>query len=112
GTVFRVYLPATDSAIPVESGGTMNPFLQGNGESILVVDDEPHILSALRGVLEKHNYRVLSAENGEQAIRIFIEHAGVIKLVVTDVMMPVMGGLALINTLRVLKADVRVIATT
>ncbi len=112
GTVFRVYLPATDSATAVETGGTVNPFTQGNGESILVVDDEPHILSALRGVLEKHNYRVLAAENGEHAIRIFIEHAGIIKLVVTDVMMPVMGGLALINTLRVLKSDVRVIATT
>ena len=112
GTVFRVYLPATDSAITAETAGTVNPFMQGNGESILVVDDEPHILSALRGVLEKHNYRALTAENGEQAIRIFIEHPGVIKLVVTDVMMPVMGGLALINTLRVLKSDVCVIATT
>lgn len=112
GTVFRVYLPATDSAITLESGETTSPFVQGNGESVLVVDDEPHILSALRGVLEKHNYRALTAENGEQAIRIFIEQAAVIKLVVTDVMMPVMGGLALINTLRVLKADVRVIATT
>jgi len=112
GTVFRVYLPATDSAITVASGETTSPFVQGNGESVLLVDDEPHILSALRGVLEKHNYRALTAENGEQAIRIFIEQAAVIKLVVTDVMMPVMGGLALINTLRVLKADVRVIATT
>jgi PAS domain S-box-containing protein len=112
GTVFRVYLPATDSTMALESRETTSPFVQGNGESVLVVDDEPHILSALRGVLEKHNYRALTAENGEQAIRIFIEQAAVIKLVVTDVMMPVMGGLALINTLRVLKADVRVIATT
>jgi PAS domain S-box-containing protein len=112
GTAFRVYLPATDSSLAMEPVATASPFMHGNGESILIVDDEQHILATLKEVLEKHGYRALVAENGEDAIRVFIEHAAIIQVVVTDVMMPVMGGLALINTLRVLKPALGVIATT
>jgi two-component system cell cycle sensor histidine kinase/response regulator CckA len=112
GTVFRIYFPATDGVAPAETSTPPLPVAQGKGEFVLIVDDEPHILEALRELLEKSRYRVLTAQNGEEAIRIFIEHGTAIQVVVTDVMMPVMGGLALINTLRVIKPGVKVIATT
>lgn len=112
GTVFRIYFPASNGATLTEPAAMPLPMAQGKGESILIVDDEPHILTALRDLLEKSHYRVLTAKNGEEAIRIFIENGTAIQVVVTDVMMPVMGGLALINTLRVIKPDIKVIATT
>ena len=112
GTVFRIYFPASDAATLAEPAATPLPKAQGKGETILIVDDEPHILGALRELLEKSGYRVLTAQNGEEAIRIFIEHGTAVQVVVTDVMMPVMGGLALINTLRVIKPGVKFIATT
>ena len=112
GTVFRAYFPASDGAARVEPVAAPLPMAQGKGELVLIVDDEPHILGALRELLEQSRYRVLTAQNGEEAIRIFIEHGTAIQVVVTDVMMPVMGGLALINTLRVIKPAIKVIATT
>ena len=112
GTAFRVYLPSVENEADTGRITTATPFLQSNGETILVVDDEPHILEILKEVLEKNDYRVLTAGNGEEAIRVFIEHAAIVKIVVTDVMMPIMGGHALINTLRVLRPDLKFIATT
>ncbi len=111
GTSFGVYLPAV-GATKAEPVAIAALHSTGNDELILLVDDEPDITETLRGLLETHRYRVVAAANGEEAIRIFIEHSEAVQVVVTDMMMPVMGGPALINTLRVLKPAVRFIAMT
>jgi CheY-like chemotaxis protein len=79
---------------------------------ILVVDDEAPIRDATRGVLEANGYRVLLARSGEEALTIIIENLGALRLVLTDMMMPGMDGLALIRSLRILETDIQVIATS
>ncbi|MDP2136548.1 MAG: PAS domain S-box protein, partial [Candidatus Didemnitutus sp.] len=109
GTTFNVYLPAQGEVVvanPVETAVAA----RGRGETLLVVDDETSILSALRLGLERQGYRVLAAKNGTEAIAIFSGHRDVIKLVVTDLMMPVMDGAELIRQLRAGGAQVPVIA--
>jgi PAS domain S-box-containing protein len=111
GTIFKVYLPA-DAEASATASGTVAPMAAGCGELILMVDDELPILDAASRVLREHGYRVITAGNGEEAIKLFLEHTETVRLVLTDVMMPVMGGVELIRALRVLAPDVCVVATT
>ena len=84
----------------------------GRGELVLVVDDEPAVRDATRFNLESHGYRVLPAADGREAVNLFLKYQDNIRLVITDVMMPVMGGAALVRALKTIKADLKVIATT
>jgi CheY-like chemotaxis protein len=79
---------------------------------ILLVDDEPSILKITKRALEGYGYRVLTAENGNQAITLYRQHAGEIAVVVTDMMMPLMDGPATIHALRSMNAGVKVIASS
>ena len=112
GTVFKVYLPVADpnAALEVETTASAAPF--GSQELILLVDDEIPILNSTQRVLERNGYRVLAASNGEEALRLFIEHAGAVKLAITDMMMPGMSGGKLIQALRVLQPNIKVIASS
>ena len=112
GTVFKVYLPAVTGSAPVFAKETAPPFQTAGNELILIVDDEALIREATQAVLEKHGYRVVTAGTGEEAIQMFIRHRVAIRLVLTDVMMPGMGGLALIRSLRVLEPGIRVVASS
>jgi len=112
GTTFKVYLPATGSAEAPRLDGSAPPVPVGNQELILVVDDEPAILKATNSILARYNYRVLTAESGQEAIKLFIQHSESIGLVLTDLMMPGIGGVDLIRTLRIIKPDLSVIATS
>jgi PAS domain S-box-containing protein len=117
GSRFEVFLPARDSSleqaasaavVDVTGSGTRG----GNGECILVVDDEAPILRVVRQTLESFDYEVLTAEDGAKAIDVFVANRERIAVVVTDVMMPVMDGAVLVSALRRLDPDVRVIAAT
>ena len=110
GTVFKVYLPVTSTATVIEQETSVSATPFGRQELVLVVDDEEHILSTIRRALEKHHYQVLVAGTGEEALRIFAEHAGAVKMVLTDMLMPGMGGVKLIRALRSLQPDLKVIA--
>jgi PAS domain S-box-containing protein len=112
GTTFKVYLPATVSSEAAKQEGSSPPVPVGNQELILVVDDEPPILKATSSVLTKYSYRVLTAASGEDAIRLFIQNSDSVALVLTDLMMPGIGGVDLIRTLRVIRPDLIVIATS
>jgi CheY-like chemotaxis protein len=111
GSAFRVYLPAVPEALVARAGvpARAKP-AAGRNETILVVDDEPSILITVRHSLEGAGYRVLTAADGREALGLFQEHAGLIRLVVTDVMMPVMDGLKLARALRQCDGGIRVIA--
>jgi CheY-like chemotaxis protein len=84
----------------------------GHGQLILVVDDEPNILSATKMILEKHNYGILSAHDGPEALAIMAQQSAAIKLVLTDISMPYMDGVALVRTVKKMKPDTKFIAST
>ncbi len=112
GSVFNVYLPAVPEGAAVAAAGETVDLVSGDGETILVVDDEAPILAAARHCLERNGYRVLQAKNGQEALAVFVAHRPEVKVVVTDVMMPVMDGLKLARALRRLDPKVRVIAAS
>ncbi|HWA86295.1 MAG TPA: ATP-binding protein, partial [Opitutus sp.] len=112
GSIFRVFVPAAPDSALSPRPETNQPFPDGNGELILVVDDEGPIRESFRQVLEQHRYRVLTAANGRDAIAKFLEQRESVKLVLTDLMMPEMGGAALIRALRLLQPGLSFIATS
>lgn len=112
GSSFRVYLPASLTEVEEAAPESTVPLPLGQGELILVVDDEEPIREATRSVLQKHNYQVITAVNGKEAVSAFLDQRDEIRLLLTDVMMPQMGGAALIRALRMLNPTLRVIATS
>ena len=109
GTVFKVYLPVTSTVIIPEQEATASAVPFGGEELLLVVDDEEHIRSTTRRVLEKHHYRVLVAGTGEEAISVVTEQAGAVKVVLTDMSMPGMGGVKLIRAMRMLQPEIKIV---
>jgi two-component system cell cycle sensor histidine kinase/response regulator CckA len=109
GSVFKIYLPAAQASSPDDS--RMEPLqLPANGsEKILVIEDEEIVRNlACRG-LKDHGYTVVEARNGIQALRYIREHPGTIDLVITDVVMPEMGGRELAQQLIRYEPDVPVL---
>lgn len=113
GSTFKVYLPAQEGAAagdPVQSEAEKFP--RGNGELILIVDDEASILDITKQTLEAFGYRVITAEDGAQAIGQFALARDQVAVVLTDMMMPVMDGPALIVALKRIDPQVRIIAAS
>jgi PAS domain S-box-containing protein len=90
GSTFDVYLPALDAA-DVEAAALSSPTVTLGSETILVVEDDTPVRTALRSVLECGGYRVVEADRGTAALAVWDELAGAIDLVLTDVVMP--GGM-------------------
>lgn len=113
GTTFQIYLPAVASARAAEQGSRSleGPPL-GHGECVLVVDDEEHVRRSVRFALEAHGYKVLLANDGTDALASFAQNVNQVALVLTDLMMPYMDGVALIHALRRIKPGLPIIATT
>ena len=113
GTTFTVYLPAAAPA-PAETGAPAGPAMPapGRGETVLFVDDEESIRFAVEVLLRQHGYAVHVAADGREALAIYDRLGGKVDLVLTDVMMPVMGGIALIRALRERNRAVPIIATS
>jgi two-component system, cell cycle sensor histidine kinase and response regulator CckA len=108
GTVFTVYLPAIEEIVSehVREEETFG----GCGELILVVDDETLIREITQTTLSTYNYRVITASDGVEAIALYFEHKDEISVVLTDIMMPSLGGLATIRTLLKIDPKVKIIA--
>jgi CheY-like chemotaxis protein len=109
GSTFALYLPASPTtSVPNELlHGKDAP--HGNGELILVVDDEAPIRKVLARMLELFGYRVLAAGEGTEAVGLFVQNRAEIKAVITDMMMPQMDGATLVSVLRHIEPGVRVI---
>ena len=86
--------------------------LNGNGELVLVVDDEPGILQVTKMVLEKHNYRVVDANGAPEALALFAQQISSINAVLTDILMPYMDGVMLIRAIQKMKPAMKFIAST
>jgi CheY-like chemotaxis protein len=99
GTSFRLYFPAVDA--PVESTTPVQaPSQLGGSETILVAEDEESVRMLASSVLESHGYRVLTADNGTEAVKVAANSSYGIDLLLTDVVMPQMGGRELIEKLQ------------
>jgi two-component system cell cycle sensor histidine kinase/response regulator CckA len=112
GTAFKIFLPADLSGPSALSSKQRVAPDEGNGELVLVVDDEPNILRATKTILERHNYRVISAGDGVEAVALFTQQMQTIRVVLTDISMPHMDGVATVRALRKMKPDVPIIACT
>ncbi len=112
GTTFKMFFPAVETCIGAEKRTTASNFDKGNGELILLVEDEASIRRVTRMVLEKNNYRVLEANDGTEALAIFAQKMDAINAVFTDMMLPYMDGVALIRALKRMKTDIVFIAST
>jgi two-component system cell cycle sensor histidine kinase/response regulator CckA len=112
GTTFTLYLPALTGPQPPATAVESGPLPHGLGPTILGVEDEAATRRALVESLEMLNYRALEAANGQQALATFEQHAGTIDLVLSDMVMPEMGGKALHYALQERDPAVRVVLLT
>lgn len=113
GTVFKVYLPATPTEKERDGHEDQSALLpDGNGETILVVDDEPAMRDIASRILKSHGYRPLTACEGNEALALFELNRDNVKAVVSDLMMPRMDGPATIRSLRKMKPDIKTIMIT
>ena len=110
GTRFDVVLPAAELALaPAERDEHAVP---GHGETILLVDDEPLILATTAEALRSHDYRVLTTDDGHEALRIAREDGHRIDLVLTDMMMPGVDGASLAAHIAASPHDIPVLASS
>ncbi|HYV20292.1 MAG TPA: response regulator [Verrucomicrobiae bacterium] len=135
GTTFTVYLPAcppgTTVPVPGEADAVLTEAAASSGPTplasaaeageaaeppagptILAVDDESTVLALARDVLEMHGYKVLTARNGEEALRVYREHRDAVSLVLLDLTMPVMGGVECFRRMKEMDASVRVVISS
>jgi PAS domain S-box-containing protein len=112
GTQFTVYLPAIEAARAERAEKMRVELPSGDGELILVVDDEDAIRQITKGTLETFGYRVLTASDGTEAVALYAQNMGEVEAVITDMMMPFMDGPATIRALQKMNPRVRVIAAS
>ena len=111
GTKFFVYLPAFEGSKPKNLDETLK-ISQGNGETILVVDDEESILDITKNTLEMYGYNVIIAHNGVEALSIYTHEENKIDVVIVDIIMPSLDGLTIANTLRKMNPDIKIITSS
>jgi len=112
GSAFKVYLPASaDEVFPPDSARPVK-YSRGNGELVLVVDDDAPIRTVTQHALEAFGYRVLLASNGSDAAAIYTARKEEIAVVLMDMMMPVVDGPTAIRMLEAMNPGVRIIATS
>jgi PAS domain S-box-containing protein len=110
GATFKIYLPAVVE--PAERSGESSPEAAeapAGGGTILLVEDEAAVRTLARRVLEQAGYTVLEASDGVEGARVADEYAGDIDLLLTDVVMPNLGGRALVQRLRARRPDMAVL---
>jgi signal transduction histidine kinase/ActR/RegA family two-component response regulator len=130
GTTFTVYQPACPPGTAVLAPDAADPALDVAapldalprvaapdaepvpGPTVLAVDDESTVLALARDVLEMHGYTVLTARNGEEALRVFRDHRDTVALVLLDLTMPVMGGVECFRKMKELEPRVRVVISS
>jgi two-component system cell cycle sensor histidine kinase/response regulator CckA len=113
GTTFKIYFPRVDQAPAIAVGPVITGPLPRGTETLLIVEDEPSVRHLARGVLEAQGYKVLSASNGQDALRVAREHKEPpIRLVVTDVIMPLMGGKVMAEWLKTTYPDLKILFTS
>jgi two-component system cell cycle sensor histidine kinase/response regulator CckA len=108
GSNFKVYLPRAARELPQAEAASKAGRPRG-GETVLLAEDEDQVRSLATEVLKREGYQVLEAADGEKALAVAAAHAGPIHLLLTDVVMPRMGGRQLAEELAALRPDLKVL---
>ncbi|MBC1215122.1 response regulator [Trichormus variabilis ARAD] len=108
GSQFQVFLPAVEDRAKQQVEDLDLP--AGQGELILIVDDEAAIVEITKTSLEDYNYKTLTAKNGIEAIALYAQHQDKISMVLMDIMMPSMDGLTAIRILQEMNPQLKIIA--
>ncbi len=108
GTTFKIYLPSLDKSVPLPIARTAPVAPKGEG-TILLIEDEPALLALSAESLKRLGYTVLQAGNGLEALAVADQHSGRIDIVVTDIVMPRMGGPEVVDKLKQKRTDLAVI---
>lgn len=112
GSRFDVYLPVAPAPAVASAAGQSEKAPRGQGQTVLVVDDEESVRRVLKGALERGGYQVLQAANGKEALSIYHERGHAIAAVVIDMTMPVLGGVPTMRELAKMNPAVRIIAAS
>ncbi|HUV50559.1 MAG TPA: PAS domain S-box protein [Anaerolineae bacterium] len=109
GSTFKIYLPRTEGDADSEEKQQLPVIELDGSETILIVEDDDGLRKFTQEVLLLHGYKVLDAENGEDALRVSEAHEGPIHLMITDVVMPKMGGKELSEKLQLFYPRMKVV---
>ena len=109
GTTFTIYLPAIETSSQLTSAPELTELPQGHGESVLIVEDNSSLRTSLAEFLQALHYQTHELTNGEEALAFLAQGEQEIDLVLSDVVMPHMGGVALVRALRAQGSKVPVI---
>jgi len=92
GSCFTIYLPAVDAPLTTTSAAPEIKQSEGQGETILLAEDDQALREALSAFLNVHGYTVLEASDGSEALRLATQHAGSIRVLITDIVLPKLSG--------------------
>ena len=112
GTMFSIYLPAVEEQSNEAIAQSSDGMVEGNGETILLVDDEASMRDMTKDILEMHNYKILTAKDGNEALATFVQHKESITLIITDIMMPQMDGSTMMDMIWKIDKDIKIIAVS
>ena len=110
GATFNIYLPGSDKEVPKEKAPSEE--VSEGTETVLLVDDEDMILNVGKGMLTALGYRVMVAPTGKQAVELYTTHHDEIDMVITDMIMPDMGGGDLYDKLKEINPNVKVLLSS
>ena len=111
GSTFEVWLPCAEEE-PAPQALPTRAKARGDGQLILVVEDEQTQRAALQQLLEQANYQVITAPHGAEAVALYAQRSAQIALVLTDIAMPVMDGVALSHALRSISPTLPIVAVS
>jgi|GEM_PF-5638113 signal transduction histidine kinase len=112
GSKFSVYLPVASERAPASRTEAPQEWPRGQGRTVLLVDDELGLLELTRTLLQSFDYRVLPAATEAEAFALFRDQGSGISVLLTDLMMPGIGGVALIRQIRAIDPAIKVICIT
>jgi CheY-like chemotaxis protein len=106
GTKFKIYLPLSEAEVKgEEKAGSLS--VQGGTETVLVVEDDEAVRRLSRDILQNYGYRVIEAEDGEEAIEKFKENKEKINILLLDVILPKRNGKKVYDEIRKIKPDIK-----
>lgn len=111
GTTFKIYLPLVEAEVLPELKEEPATSLSGT-ETILIAEDEDSVRSLYKEALEAYGYEIIDAEDGEAAVRKFIENQDKIKLLILDVVMPKKNGKEAYEEIKAIRPDIKALFTS
>ena len=109
GTTFKIYLPRIEGEVESGQKENVRKKISDASETILMVEDNDEVRNLARNILQRYGYKVLEAENGEEALRISQQHQQPIHLMLTDVVMPGMSGRELAECIQSQRSEIKVL---